>query len=352
MKSGFSRILCCPVLLLILCVQPGCTSHTAVPEPSIAFTKLPPYAEGSPQKLDAIEGRATNVLPGQHIVLYAKSGSWWVQPFVNEASIKVQADATWKSQTHPGTSYAALLVTEWYRAPAKTDVLPEKGGNILARTAAEGPDLPPRSPKMLLFGGYEWQVRYTPADPGGTWNEYDPANAWIDRNGFLHLRIAGHPDHWTSAEVGLRRSLGYGSYRFVVRDVSHLEPAAVFLMQSYGSPFRDMDIEVSQWGETSSRNGQFVIQPYYVPANTVQFQIPAATVTFMLRWSPGRASFGAFRGAASRLQPSPIFEHAFTSGVPVPADELIHLNLYVFGSRSSPLQHGTEVIVENFEYLP
>jgi hypothetical protein len=35
---------------------------------------------------------------------------------------------------------------------------------------------------------------------------------------------------WRCAEVNLARSLGYGTYRFVVRESSFLEPAAVLSM--------------------------------------------------------------------------------------------------------------------------
>jgi hypothetical protein len=232
--------------------------------------------------------------------------------------------------------------------------LPEKGNGILAVAIANGPRSPDRTEKTLLFGGYEWRIRQTPSNPGGTPNDFDAANAWTDPNGFLHLRIAGRAGHWTSAELNLRRSLGYGSYRFVVRDVSHLEPAAAFTMMTWDddSLSREMDIEISKWGETAGVNGQFVIQPYYVPANTVRFQAPDKTVTFMLRWAPDRASFRAYRGSASRWEATPVAEHVFTSGVPAPGNESVHITLYVFGNNSNPLRHGTEVIVENFEYLP
>jgi hypothetical protein len=72
----------------------------------------------------------------------------------------------------------------------------------------------------------------------------------------------------------------------------------------------------------------------------------------MLRWEPGRASFKAFRGSTSTWESSAVGEHVFTSGVPPPGNESIHMNLYVFGNTSNPLRHGAEVIIEKFEYLP
>jgi hypothetical protein len=341
-------------VLAVLCLQAGCHSPSARVEPSIIFTKLPPYEEGTAYKLNAIEGRATFSQPGERIVLYAKSGVWWIQPATLQPFTNIQPDGTWKNETHPGAAYAALLVKDGYRPRWKTDQLPGKGGDVLAVTVADGPEGTSRVGKTLLFAGYEWKIRETASNPGGTHNDYDPANSWTDKSGFLHLRIVGAPGHWTSSEVNLRRSLGYGSYRFVVSDVSHLEPAAAFTMLTWADSARpkEMDIEISQWGETATRNGQFVIQPYYVPANTFRFQAPGKTVTFMLRWAPDRAAFRAYRGAVSRWETTPVGEHVFTSGVPAPGDESVHLSLYVFGNNSNPLRHGTEVIVEDFEYLP
>ena len=61
-------------------------------------------------------------------------------------------------------------------------------------------------------------------------NSFDPANAWTDENGALHLRVTKNQDGWSCAEVRLTRSLGYGTYLFVVRDISHLEPSAVLTL--------------------------------------------------------------------------------------------------------------------------
>ena len=75
-------------------------------------------------------------------------------------------------------------------------------------------------------------------------------------------------------------------------------------------------------------------------------------MTFVLRWSPARAAFKAFRVAVSRWDSPAVREHVFTSGVPAPGNESVHLNFYVFGNTSHPLRQGSEVIVEKFEYLP
>jgi len=347
--------------LALLCLLMGaCRSPQPPVRPSIEFTRLPPAGEGSPNQLDTIEGRVTGARPGQRVVLFARAGWWWVQPLAQRPFTAIQPNSGWKSSTHPGSAYAALLVDPGYRPPSTVDELPETGGLVRAVAMAEGPMLARPDPKLLDFSGYQWAIRQTAGVPGGSPNLYDPANVWVDGHGSLHLRISKKAAGWTSAEVSLSRSLGYGSYRFVVRDISHLEAAAVLAISTWddSGAYREMDIEISRWGEPAGKNAQFVVQPYYVPANVVRFLAPPGPLAYSLTWEPRRVAFIAARQSAPGTKTNPgaktkiVAAHVFTSGIPSPGSELLHLNLYVFDNKRSPLQHGVEVIVEKFQYLP
>ena len=70
--------------------------------------------------------------------MYARSGAWYVQPFVDRPFTTIQVDSTWESSTHLGTEYAALLVDPDYSPPATMDALPSTGGGVLAVAAVEG----------------------------------------------------------------------------------------------------------------------------------------------------------------------------------------------------------------------
>jgi hypothetical protein len=330
----------------------SCRTVGAQNKPSIQFTRVPAAGEGSQEKLDAISGRVLGARPGERIVLFARSGRWWVQPFAKQPFTEIQKDSTWKTSTHPGAAYAALLVDSRYRPPPTVNALPQEGGPVLAEATVPG-----RTPdpfKTLQFSGYSWESREAASDPGGSTNFYDPANAFTDQRGLLHLRIVKQADRWISSEIRLSRSLGYGLYRFVVRDVSHLEPAAVFALFTWDDvgPPREMDIEISRWGEPADKNAQFVVQPYVVPANTVRFTAPQGTLTYSINWQPGRVDFKTARGATSNTGSDVIAEHVFTSGVPSPGNERIHMNLYVYNNQNYPLQSGSEVVIEKFEFLP
>lgn len=343
MRDGLTAVIVAEVMTLA-----ACASSKASVSALIEFTRLPPAGEGSPEKLDPIEGRVTGAKAGERIVLFARSGVWWVQPFDDHPFTEIQSDATWRNETHPGSAYAALLVGPGYHPPPTLDALPERNNAVRAIALAESPRLSHSTAKVVQFSGYEWEIRETTGNSGGSTNHYDPSNAWTDSNGLLHLRIAKRGMDWSAAEVRLTRSLGYGSYRFVVRGLSHLEPAAAFTMSTWDDtgPPREMDIEISRWGEPESKSAQYVIQPYFVPANTFRFRVPEEVITNTLRWDAGRAAFRTTGGGAA------IAEHVFTSGVPSPGNETVHMNLYVFQNKNHPLQHETEVIVEKFEYLP
>jgi hypothetical protein len=332
----------------------GCRRTQPPAPPSIEFTRLPPAGEGSAEILNLIEGRVKGARPGQRIVLFARSGVWWVQPFGDSPFTALQSNFTWKASTHPGLSYAALLVDPEYRPPSTLNALPSVNGPVRAIRVADGPMLEQQARKTLHFSGYEWDVRQDQATVAGARNYFSQANAWVDGRGFLHLRIFKKKEQWTSAGVDLPRSLGYGSYRFVVSDVSQLEPAAVLNISAADSsgPNREMDIEISRWGELAGKNGQYVIQPYYIPANVVRFLAPSGATSYSFDWEPGRVSFRTVRGPATGGSADVVATHIFTSGVPSAGSEALHLSLYVFDSKRNPLQNEVEVIIEKFEYLP
>ena len=166
-----------------------------------------------------------------------------------------KADGRWKASVHLGIQYAALLVDPTYNPPEQTESLPIVGNGVVALAVVNGegaaPVLP--SPKILNFSGYEWTTSTGPIFHAGSRNFFDPANVWTDERGALHLRISGSPGKWTAAELKLTRSLGYGTYRFQVRDVSHLEPSALLTLITWDgvgteSNRRELDVELGRWG--------------------------------------------------------------------------------------------------------
>ena len=337
------------VLIPLAIMAASCRSR----QPSIEFTKIPPAAEGSPFDVDSIEGRVLGAKSGQQVVLYAKSDVWWIQPLSNKPFTSIGRDSTWHNDTHPGAEYAALLVDSGYSPPLTTRDLPAKGGLVAAVAVVKGTGLPPVSApsKTIRFSGYDWEVLPQGSRRNGGPVAYDPANAWVDASGILHLRTSRQTGTWAGAEVRLTSSLGLGSYRFTVRDVSHLDLSNALSMFTWDSlaadqHHREVDIQVSRWGVPSNKNAEYAVQPSDDPGNVVRFEAPAGLLTYSFLWEPGKVSFKTVRGAVT------IAAHEFTAGVPSPGGESVIISFYAFGASWAPPRAASEVIVEKFEFLP
>ena len=120
------------------CQQIGKT--TGHNQPTIEFTGVPVAGADDPGKVSTIKGRVIGAAPGQRIVLYSKgAATWWVQPFADHPFTEIHSDSTWKSLTHPGTQYAALLVGTTFNPPPTADALPTDGVFAVAITHGELP---------------------------------------------------------------------------------------------------------------------------------------------------------------------------------------------------------------------
>lgn len=323
----------------------------------IVFTKVPAADAGGPDKLDIIEGRVTSARDGQQLVLYARAGNWWVQPMSYRPFTQINSDSSWKNSTHLGTEYAALLVDPGYRPISKMDDLPALGGGVVAVATVKGGQAQTKAVRTLQFSGYEWMVRDTLGERNGSPHDNDAGNVSMDARGYLHLRVTRKSDQWSCSEVIMKRSFGYGTYLFSVQDLSHMEPAAVlglFTFDELGTNqnHREMDIEISRWGDPEDKNAQYVVQPYYVPANVSRFEVPAGPVTFSLHWEPGKATFETFHGNMPASTSHTIFTHVFTSDVPAPGSEAVRLNMCLFNYSKVPLKNPAEVVIERVQYLP
>ena len=126
----------CLAVFAVLCLHVNaCRTQT---EPLVEITRVPPAAQGGPDRLDIIEGRVSGSRVGQQIVLYARWGPWWVQPLTDQPFTAIRSDLTWKNSTHLGSDYAALLVDPGYHANAIVSSLPQKGSGVVAVTIRAG----------------------------------------------------------------------------------------------------------------------------------------------------------------------------------------------------------------------
>jgi hypothetical protein len=340
----------------------GCRSQMLQPKPSIEILRIPSAAAGGPDRTQSIEGRVSGAKPGQQVVLYAKEDMWWAQPFWSRPFTTIQSDSTWKSATHLGSDYAAMLVEPGYHPQKMIAALPAAGNGVVAVAIVKGTATPATALKTIHFSGYDWTVRDGLQDRGGEASVFDPRNVWVDAKGYLHLLMGETDGRWSCSEVKLTRSLGYGTYKFVVQDSAHLSPSAVLgiftVDERHGEePRAELDIELSQWAKPEGHNAMYVVQPYYVPENVARFSVLPGSATHTLHWAPKVASFttvqdSTMQNSMEGSKRKRITEHVFTSSVPTPAGESVHINLYDFLHSRNKLQRPAEVVIEKFEFLP
>ncbi len=87
----------------------GCHLTSSAGDPAVEFTVVPEAAAGGTDRLAPIAGRVVGARPDQRIVLFAKSGIWWVQPFAAQPFTTIAADSTWTSTIHLGRTEAVAI---------------------------------------------------------------------------------------------------------------------------------------------------------------------------------------------------------------------------------------------------
>ncbi len=119
--------------------DPGVAPSTNTTDIQVAITLVPPYQPGGgPDTRANIAGTVSGeITPENRVVIYARADAWYVQP-MPYTTLEITADRQWKSWTHTGGAYAALVVGRDYKPLMRLDVLPQVGGDILARTVVEG----------------------------------------------------------------------------------------------------------------------------------------------------------------------------------------------------------------------
>ena len=340
-------------LFLGLAMLGGCRRSGT---PQISFSKVPVASIGG-LNFATIAGSVSHAHPDQRVVLYTKVGSWWVQPDADHSFTSVGPNGDWQRSIHLGTDYAALLVDAGYQIPTNIDVLPAIGNGVVAVKTVPGPGNRAKLVRLktLRFSGYDWWLVDTDSDRGGTMHPYRPENVTVDGRGFLHLRITRLADRWSCSELILQRSFGYGTYAVTVVIPQPIEPSAVLSLFTWDRSgtdvnHREMDINISRWGNAEGKNVEYILEPYYLSTNVYGLEVKPGLTRFSLHWEPGKASF-----ESRRIEPgaeSAYLSHTFTGNVPTPGDETLRMNFCEVMREQAPLRREAEILVQRFQYLP
>lgn len=325
--------------------------------PRITFTEVPVAGPGGPIRTAAIAGHVDGARPGDRIVLFAKSGPWYVQPLRTNPFTTIDAQGRWRNTIHLGVEYAALVVRGDYRPSHTMRALPDVSHSVPAIATVKGRGNYVGEPaKPLQFSGYEWEVRERVSDRGGR-NEYSAANASVDAAGALRLKLAWRDDQWTSAGVCLTRPLGYGTYVFIVGDMTAIDPAARLALFTFdeharAEQFREMNIDLWHGDTPGAWDGQFVLQPNYLPVNLHRFSVPGGRVSHTMRWEPGVVAFKSMRGNFLEGPGAAIASQTYTTGVPGAGNARVCTAFYYYRKNAREPRADTEIAIERFQYLP
>ena len=323
---------------------------------SIEFISIPKF--GSTADL---AGKVHNINPLNYkvaVYIYVEGAGWWTKPTFNFPLTSIKADSSWLCDitTGDGDIYAieiaAFLLPNGISAPSADGLalLPAELYNISSafiKTLRYG--------KSLSFSGYDWWLKAsnTPVGPGPNYFTDDTANVWVDKLGYLHLKITNKNGSWVCPEIVSQKSFGMGKYTFsFISNVGNLDRNTVLGLFTWDNDsaqtHREIDIEFSQWGVLGNQNSQYVIQPWDVSANMHRWQFP-------LNASPSVHSF-LWMADSIRFESnwSGVLNHQWTyrgSYNPGHGNENVRLNLWLMNGNAPIDISLLEVIVQKFEFM-
>jgi hypothetical protein len=207
--------------------------------------------------------------------------------------------------------------------------------------------------RRIRFSGYDWTVKSSDhtVGPGPNFFSDSSENVWVDAHGRLHMRITYRDGRWWCAEVICACSPGFGTYAFRIpaETIRGFDANAVLGLFNWSDDpafaHREIDFELSRWGQKTNANAQFVVQPYERPGHTSRFELPAdglATLTYS--WLQTHVAFKAVSRSGQLLH-----DFDFRGAVPAPGGNP-RINLWLLGGQ--PPQQGAEVriVVESFSF--
>lgn len=218
-------------------------------------------------------------------------------------------------------------------------------------------------PRTVRFSGHAWEVKQSrdPVGPGPNVYSAHPESVRVDRHGRLYLRIESRSNTWHSAEVLSRDSFGYGRYTFILDSpVRNLDPNAVIGLFTWSDDpaqnHRELDVEITRWGDPEADAGQFVVQPYDGPDNLRRFAIPPfdRPLVFVIDWRQDRIRFeAAMETRPGKSEPATISRWEYRGpDIPMPGDEKVHINFWMNRGREPQTDEPMELVVREFRFEP
>ncbi len=338
--------------------------------PITLVAQQPPVIITSP-KADAVVGVKETVTgtfkEGWPVVaVKTPNGDVYVQQMVTAGRDKTFTGEAYfgdKDNTGRGTRYELFTLV----APSQEEAKTLKSG--LQKNLPKWPTTKPVfvfRDERIVFGGQTWAVKkFAKMDPGpNKWTD-DKTAIFLDKKGHLNLNIVKDGKGWACTELVCNDSLGFGTYTWTYRaDLATFDSQAVLGLFTYqnsanskGIPDKEIDFEMSRWGNPKNELGQFVLQPYIADnkKNIQRFEIPTNVkqpITAKYVWSKGKVEALCTDAAGKELQKWS-YETDTEKGVAVPpaeGKEKAIINLWLFQGKAPQLGKPVGVVVESFSF--
>ncbi|MFB3076754.1 MAG: fibronectin type III domain-containing protein, partial [Lysobacterales bacterium] len=331
-------------------------SSTAMSRPRLEVTYTVPANPDNPP--DAPTGLAAAVFSSDRIDLNWSDNSGVETGFKVERSpngtdtwteiVDLPADST----TYQNGALAAGT-TYYYRVFAYND----NGVSGNSNTANATTFTVPRS---IQFSGRAWMVKASgsPVGPGPNYFSDTADDVWVDGSGYLHLRIAVSDGNWHSSEVITDDVLGYGTYTFTLGSRIDLLDrnivVGLFTWDSFAPEFnyREIDIEFARWGDPSTDNSQYVVQPWDNPGNTFRWEttLTGNDSTHAFTWRPDQLEFSSHQGSP----PAAVIQSWTYNGPDVPPEGTTsgnaRINFWLFGGSAPFDGQEAELVIKSFDF--
>ena len=211
----------------------------------------------------------------------------------------------------------------------------------------------------IHFSGIDWMVNSGLSYPGP--NHFDASAAWVDAQGFLHLKISQQNGAWTTPQLWSANPVGFGSLQFQVLGYPASLDKNIVLglyMQSFTTS-EEIDIELGTWGGDSILQGHWTVWPnpqsiinttyqynpsYSGPASTQRFTRTASSVYY-------QAMDGIVDpGADSNVKSAWIFAPD-NAAARVPQDPLyIGINLWLDNGAAPTDGQSYEIVLRSCDF--
>jgi len=333
-------------------------------EPGIEFTYVPAWGS-----YDDLQGTVTNVAPTDHkVAVFIYVNGWWNKPTWAAPLTAIQTNSAWTCDIttggadHEATRIAAFLVTNGYWPTQMIGQATLPGGvytDALAYAYAERQ----AQNRTIQFSGLTWTVKAgsSPMGPGPNYFSDREEDVWVDPDGKLHMTITERGGNWYCTEVIASNSFGHGTYAFYVdSSVTNLDPNMVLGLFTWDTfapehGYREIDVELSQWGNPAGTNAQYVIRPSDNLDNLLRFDIDQdRPTTHCFAWSSNSVAFRSSYGLTRLPAPGDVITNWICTGcnIPPPGGENPRINLWLMSGTPPASGRGTEIVIPKFEFIP